>query len=357
MFAAGLVEEAKAVSESKGYTLLQELGRGSTACCYLVFSPQYRETFVIKSMPRRSHREALECELTALHQLSCPHIIYLYDYAVTPTCLHLFLEHCPGGSLADYVRRNGPLRGKQLYGALKTILVGIAYIHDCQFAHLDLKPANILIDRFGRPKLADFGLSRGFPDGPMTTDQRAGTLAYMAPEILSDEKYDPRKADVWSLGVLAYALTFGEAPFSARDMESLRVLVDIAEVAPPADCDPMFKAAVNSMLRVRPEKRPTVAQLLELPLFARADIADGKFPVNSGGPKTSASPPPSFGSGVRTAPITRGRILAFPLPVIPNGRPGVVRPVLTQPLALVKRSRTPPAMAAKSQSQPRPSQQ
>jgi serine/threonine protein kinase len=342
MLPSGLADEAKAVCESKGYTLLHELGRGATACCYLIFSSQYSSHFVVKSMPRRGNEATLACELTALHQLSCPYIIYLYDYAVTRTCLHLFLEHCPGGSLADYVRRNGPIRGRRLYGALKAILAGLAYIHSKQFAHLDVKPANILIDRFGRPKLADFGIARGFANAPLTTDQRAGTLEYMAPEILADGNYDPCKADIWSLGVLAYVLAFGEKPFAGRDVHALRMILDIAEVAFPADCDPAFMAAVKAMLRVSPEKRPTAAQLLETPLFAGADIAGGKFPLEGARPKTAGSPPPSSPGGICTSPSPRGRTFVSPVPIIQMGRPQLVRPVVAQPIVVAKRSFTPP---------------
>jgi serine/threonine protein kinase len=137
-------------------------------------------------------------------------VIYFYDFVTTPLFQYLFLEFCPAGTLLDVVRKAGPFEGAQLHAACKAILNGLAYIHGRHIAHLDIKPSNIFIDRFGRPKLADFGISRRFADP--SSVHRAGTLAFLAPEVLGCAAYDPFKADIWSLGVTFYVMAFGSDP-------------------------------------------------------------------------------------------------------------------------------------------------
>jgi len=267
----------KALLDSKGYTFVKELGSGGSATCHLVLSRQYRELFCVKVLSLTRHQVCKQCELSALRQLSCPNVIYLYDFVSTPDSLCLFLEFCPGGSLADYVRKNGHLQGKKLYGVLKNVLNGLAYIHEHRYAHLDLKPGNVLIDRFGRPKLADFGISHQYMHDDGEIFQRAGTLLYMAPEIFKPNPYDGFRVDVWAFGVLCAAVAFGAIPWSAQTPESLKMAQAQGLVSLPRQCDPGLKEVIVRSLDPEPKNRPTAAELLAHPLFQDVDVKDGNL--------------------------------------------------------------------------------
>jgi serine/threonine protein kinase len=267
------------ILESKGYELVKEIGRGASASCYAVLSRQYHEIFCVKAMALEKAQTCSDCELNALRQLSCPSIIYLYDFVSTPSHLFLFLEFCPGGSIIEVIRRTGPLKGQLLYAVAKAILVGLAYIHGRRFAHLDIKPANILVDRFGRPKLADFGISRGFSQ-EQASSQRAGTLGFIAPEMFwSSRTYDPFKADVWALGITFFFLATGSSPWASRHQDQLRVEILDGVVVCPPEVPRRFMALIRAMCDRDPATRATAAECLEMPIFEGIDVKDAKLPI------------------------------------------------------------------------------
>jgi serine/threonine protein kinase len=279
-------QELTQVLESKGYSLIKEIGRGSSAICYLVFSRQYRAPFVAKVMTGLTER-SLDCETSALCGLSHPNVIYLYDIHPTPNAIFLFLEYCPGGSLTMHVAQNGVLSGRQLYGLAKQVLIGLCYIHSMRWAHLDLKPANILIDKHGRAKLADFGISHMFSEAGGAT-RRGGTLEFAAPELFQYGSYDPFKADVWALGVTIYFMAFAEFPFPKRVVGAPAPTYKFSTISFPANADPLILNALQAMFVIDPIKRPTAAHCLNLQLFVQADVKDGWFD-----PPTSLDLPPA----------------------------------------------------------------
>jgi serine/threonine protein kinase len=240
--------------------------------------------------------------------------------------------------------RDGPLKGQLLYSVAKAILIGLAYIHGQRFAHFDIKPANILIDRFGRPKLADFGISRGFKED-QSSSQRAGTLAFVAPEIfLSSRTYDPFKADIWALGITFFIIATGASPWVSKDHSELRREICDGVFACPAEMPHAFKDLVRIMCNKNPEKRATAAECLEMPFFQGIDVKNAKLPIEGGSARPKA---PSGQAGRARAPIrggarfvvpkrrdvlkvgpstTSARAVGGPLPVVPplavdDGRP------------------------------------
>jgi serine/threonine protein kinase len=267
----GFTDALMAVCEAKGYTILKEIGRGATARCYLVLSQKYAEHFCVKAMPFTT-RQPDQMETQALMQLPSPNVIYLYDVVQTPHCLFLILEYCPGGSLLDVVRRDGPLHGAALHQTCRSILDGLIFIHERGCAHLDLKPANVLIDRFGRPKLADFGLAQFFSTDHPETMRRAGTLAFIPPEVLnSTGAYDPFKADVWAFGITAFALAAGKPPWPAESSQGLSDAIMTCDIEFPQDATAAFQHTNLAMLALDPFCRPTAAECLDLPIFTASD--------------------------------------------------------------------------------------
>lgn len=258
----------------KGYKYVRPIGAGGSATCHLVFSEKYKTNFVCKEILLTVKQICSQCEINALKQLSSPNVIALYDVVVYPNVIYMFLEFCPQGSLKEIVEKQGKFEGKQLLGLCKNIITGLAYIHSEKFAHLDLKPANILVDRYGRPKLADFGISRLYI-GRRESQQRAGTLAFMAPEIMTGRAYDPFKADIWSMGVTIYCLATGRIPWISTSVEALKRSITSGTVPFPREFPQELRTIISAMLRHRPEERPTAQQILQLKIFSTADAKDG----------------------------------------------------------------------------------
>jgi serine/threonine protein kinase len=269
--------DLSALLDEKGYNFVKEIGRGASARCYLVFSRYYQDYFVAKVV-NLSLASCCEVEPSTLKGLNHPNIIYLYDVVSTQGALYLFLEYCPGGSLVDIAAKHGVFSGRQLYGLCKAVLTGLAFIHSKRCAHLDLKPANILIDRHGRAKLADFGLSR-WVHGSML-ERRAGTLRFCAPELFQPAKYDPFKADIWSFAVTMFVLAFEAFPFAQPKVGGPMPSYEFAEIAFPMNADPLVVEALKAMFVIDPEARPTALECLRLPIFVGADVVDGRIDSN-----------------------------------------------------------------------------
>ncbi|OHS99423.1 hypothetical protein TRFO_34096 [Tritrichomonas foetus] len=142
------------------YIHIRPIGKGGFSTVHLVLSTRYQEQFVCK-VSEGTKSTASEKEIKTLLNLAHPHIINMYEYFYDQSNSYLFiiLEYCPGGSLDDVIKANGPLQPKQLYEYCRQTISALSYCHNRGIAHRDIKPANILLDKNGRIQLADFGLS------------------------------------------------------------------------------------------------------------------------------------------------------------------------------------------------------
>ena len=258
-------EHLTRVVKCKGYTIKGVVGKGGSATCYAVQSNTSQHMFVCKQMVIDKNTPCSDCEIRALKSLHAPNIISLYDFYVEHPYVYLFLELCPNGSLSDYINKHGPIKGDKLVSLMHSLLTGLAYIHGQNCAHLDIKPGNILFDSHWRPKLADFGISRFADHGE--SNQHAGTIAFMAPEILQGRAYNQFKADIWALGITFYWMCKGKSPWGSA------TLADVKEMIPsgPGSLTSPFPTEVckliNSMCRVSPAARPSAEELLAYPVF------------------------------------------------------------------------------------------
>ena len=205
------------------------------------------------------------------------------------------MELCDGGSLADRLA-TGPLDPEAAVHLLAAVSEGLAALHDRGIVHRDVKPANILVCN-GRPKLADFGLARAEHPTDATSltlaGTVAGTLAYLAPELIAGAPATPR-SDAYALGVVAFQALTGRLPRSAGSMAEL---VEGRHVAPPLvsaaapHLGDAFDTVVASALATEARARPD-------PLGLSADLvgALGRW-RRSGGPGRLAAPGAAAAAG------------------------------------------------------------
>ncbi len=178
----------------------------------------------------------------------------------------MVLEYCPGGELFDYIVDRDRLCESESRAFFRQIAASVAYIHRSGYAHRDLKPENILIDEDQELKLIDFGLCAN-PSGGMTSvlETCCGSPAYAAPELVSGMSYLGSEADIWSMGVLLYALLCGFLPFDDENISSLYRKIQLGKYEHPSWLSQGSIRLLDAMLQTDPKRRITVEQLLTHP--------------------------------------------------------------------------------------------
>ena len=130
------------------------------------------------------------------------------------------MEYASGGELFDYIVANQKVKEPEAAKFFHQIIAGVEYLHKLNIVHRDLKPENLLLDHNKNIKLVDFGLSNTYKKGE-TLKTACGSPCYAAPEMIAGERYHGSKVDVWSCGVILYAMVCGFLPFEDPDTAKL----------------------------------------------------------------------------------------------------------------------------------------
>ncbi|GFG39377.1 hypothetical protein Cfor_03224, partial [Coptotermes formosanus] len=202
----------------------------------------------------------VEREIAIMKLIDHPHVLGLSDVYENKKYLYLVLEHVSGGELFDYLVKKGRLTPKEARRFFRQIISALDFCHSHSICHRDLKPENLLLDEKNNIKIADFGMASLQPAGSML-ETSCGSPHYACPEVIRGEKYDGRKADVWSCGVILYALLVGALPFDDDNLRQLlekvkRGVFHIPHFVPP-DCQNLLRG----MIEVNPDKRLTLADI------------------------------------------------------------------------------------------------
>lgn len=208
------------------------------------------------------------CREISIHScISHRHILTFFACFEDENAFYIVLEHASGGDLLSYLRNLPHFRmstSRYRTFVLHPLLLAMSYLHQQGVIHRDIKPENILIDRLGRIRLCDFGLSiKTFQEKPRSI---VGTLDYMAPELLEGDTSYPAsfsdRLDIWSIGVLTYECITGKSPFRGKnDKEVMQRIKDVA-YDETLVTDPLVLDFIRKCLQKDPALRPTVQQLL-----------------------------------------------------------------------------------------------
>lgn len=205
-------------------------------------------------------RREVELSLSIKH----PHVVQAYDFFWDESFIAFSMEYISEGTLADLIEREGRLPLGRALSLLSQITAGLEAIHEKQIVHRDLKPENILIDEMGNAKITDFGIaSAQSASGP--SDHLSGTINYLSPEYVKHGTFDER-SDIYALGVIAYELLTGFAPFSGDSLiDTLVRRVQFDPKAPRDFFNDIPRAISDMVLKAmhrRPERRfQTVREL------------------------------------------------------------------------------------------------
>ncbi|XP_013394347.1 maternal embryonic leucine zipper kinase-like [Lingula anatina] len=247
------------------YHLRETIGSGGFAKVKLGYHVLTGEKVAIKIMDKKQLGEDLprvKTEIEAMKELSHQHICKLYHVIETDEKFYMVLEHCPGGELFDYIVAKDKLGEDEARVFFRQIVGAVAYIHLQGYAHRDLKPENLLLDDDQNLKLIDFGLCAK-PKGGLTSQlfTCCGSPAYAAPELISGKEYLGCEADVWSMGVLLYALLCGYLPFDDDSISALYRKIQTGKYDVPRFLSKESVRILDDMLQVDPKKRVSIKEL------------------------------------------------------------------------------------------------
>ncbi|KXG54361.1 uncharacterized protein PGRI_075050 [Penicillium griseofulvum] len=210
----------------------------------------------------------IEREVVIMKLIEHPNVISLYDVWENRGELYLVLEHVEGGELFDYVSNNGPLPEEEAVRLFRQIIAALGYCHRFNICHRDLKPENILLDSNHNVKLADFGMAALQPAGHWLNTS-CGSPHYAAPEIIYGRKYRGDRADMWSCGIILYALLTGYLPFDGGDLGNTLRLVKKGDYIIPPELSDEAADLIQRILQKRPEDRISMKNIWLHPLLTK----------------------------------------------------------------------------------------
>ncbi|KAJ3234211.1 hypothetical protein HDU81_001652 [Chytriomyces hyalinus] len=224
--------------------------------------------------------DALSVEISLLRELSHDNVVRYLGFDVVENVVSVFLEYVDGGSLATMISRYGRFDYALAQSVTHQVLSGLEYLHDRCIIHRDIKGANILVNRLGVAKIADFGISKKNEYKYQTNSRMSmqGTVYWMAPEVMANKGGYSAKVDIWSLGCVVYEMLQGHAPW--KDLNEMQIMwkVGMEHATPPvpASLRDDAKEFLERCFVIEPEDRPTATELFSCE-FQRVDYLEFNF--------------------------------------------------------------------------------
>ncbi|KAJ7461784.1 kinase-like domain-containing protein [Mycena galericulata] len=202
------------------YYMLQTLGEGEFGKVKLGLHSKYGEEVAVKLIRRETadnegKMAKIAREIEILDMLKHPNIVRLYDVIETDKFFGIILEYASGGELFDHILAHRYLRERDACRLFSQLISGVWYMHSKNIVHRDLKLENLLLDRNRNLIITDFGFANHFSRNRNDLmETMCGSPCYAAPELVnSDGLYVGTAADVWSCGVILFAMCAGYLPF------------------------------------------------------------------------------------------------------------------------------------------------
>ena len=220
----------------------------------------------------------VEREIKILKLLHHNNIIQLFSVIQTKNSIYLIMEYASGKELFDYIVKNKRLDEIESLKFYQQILSGIEYLHKLGIVHRDLKPENLLLDSKNNIKIADFGLSNLYNNNQMLKTA-CGSPCYAAPEMINGYNYVPIMVDIWSSGIILFAMICGYLPFEDNNNDILYKKITNGKFYFPNFVSDLARDLIKGILNVDPKKRFNLSKIKNHSWF---NIVNPKINTNEG---------------------------------------------------------------------------
>lgn len=264
------------------YVIREEIGTGRTSAVYKAVNMSTNEAVAIKILPKQqfqfqSELSRFQNEVSSIFKCQHPNIVSFINLFHDSLNLYLVME-LADTDLQQIISRCGKMPLDQAQATFRQIAEAICYIHSMGIAHRDIKLENILVNSAERRVLlSDFGYSISPRDFDQLSTTKLGTLVYLPPEIVDNKPYNPFKADIWSCGILLYALLTAKFPWPTRNEEEIIQKIRIRKIEFPDNLSPGIINLINSMTDIIPDKRPSFQEILQHPWIRDISVDKNLF--------------------------------------------------------------------------------
>ncbi|CAD8055379.1 unnamed protein product [Paramecium sonneborni] len=247
------------------YLFGKTLGEGTFGKVKLATHILTGEKVAIKILEKQKIADASDVErvtreIQILKQVRHPNLVQLYEIIETPKQLFLVMEYVNGGELFDYIVQNQRIKDVEAVRFYSQLLSGIEYLHKLHIVHRDLKPENLILDGRGKIKIIDFGLSNFYKQDDLLKTA-CGSPCYAAPEMIAGKRYQGLQVDIWSSGVILFAMLAGYLPFEDPNTNQLYKKIISGDFKFPKYISNEAKDLIKNILNTDPLKRYTILEI------------------------------------------------------------------------------------------------
>jgi serine/threonine protein kinase len=242
------------------YRILKQIGAGGMAKVYLAVHkdvPNLKVVLKILSSPQHAERFMQEADKLALLERN-PNICHIRHFFNHEDELVIAMEYIEGKSLEEMIAEKGNFSVEETIKIIADLLAALAFAHDKEIYHRDIKPGNVMFDRDGLLKIIDFGIAKGKTDPQMTIVGTAtGTPEYMAPEqFAGGEHLDYAKCDIYAVGTMMYTMLTGRPPFKGENEFVLRDAKLFEDPPPPSRLSKEISGELDRVILKAMDKDP-----------------------------------------------------------------------------------------------------
>ena len=255
---------------SKYYTK-QPIGKGTFSTVKLGINKETREKVAIKILEKskikiKDDLERINREIKMLKDFNYINVIKIYEILENESYHYFIMEYCENGELFNHIVDLQRLSDKEASYFYYQLINGLEYIHSKGVVHRDLKPENLLLGKGNILKIIDFGLSNFF-NGKNLLSTPCGSPCYASPEMVSGKKYNGFKIDIWSTGIILYAMVCGYLPFEDNDNEILFRKILECNLEYPDNLSDNVIDLMNKILVTKPERRINIEGIKKHPFY------------------------------------------------------------------------------------------